>query len=1156
MMKNTIFKKEKSIHSKSNSKYNKNHGESTAQKNDLKKNSSNKDNLMNYEPVYNNFNSSNKGDNHTNFLTITIEKESLNNELNSNSDFKLKQGNNNLNLSNKYQIKSKYIFIEKEKNLSPNIRQINNNCINYTQKKIATKRIKGNLISIKKNKNFCKNMKEKGNMINNSHKGNKIYNKIIIEEKQEIKNNETNNDSLNFDKKESFPESNKNNKRNRNKNYNLKLKTRDKSLSKKNNKLFIEEEKTIIVNDINYINNLNIMNYFHRISSTADNNSKKNNSKILLQEIDMNNFNIISEKNSNNLSKNLINSEIKIPKDNTEIILNNKLMKQRELNKKTNQKKSAGNNKVIVTENKDKKYNQNIINSKISNKKLIKKNLIKKKGNINNEKEEINQNISNESINRNSLLKTDENIKSDIYKKKKKIKENINNSYFSIMKKKELKEMKSGNISSSNKVNNILFINNNSEEKMHLKSNSKNNNNNNTNSNSNNQTQTKAQINPPSKKNMAYFSQKSQNKLINNSTNNIHNHNLGNKDMIKIKMHKNNKETSIKKYSNKNYNIKINNNNFKKDKIKRSISPNINNNYNNLRHTANIKNYHINKLESNFFLNEIIIDLSKHTNNNSNDYDEILKTHHNNLNGGYLLNNTTKNSNHKHISPRNTIKTKKLFSSLYSKFSDKENKNLINNFNSTYTNNNRFTVNKNNHVNINVDNILNTENKENKINIKERANLDINIIGIHTFPNRKVNVFSDKKDIKNIKEIKNLSIEESLSDIQIPSIPEENIKVIPLKIMKYNNQHMNLTNKDLANKINKILYKEKIIKCILLFLSNEDLYNLCSVNYTTYKIIIKLILNIIFNKIVKNINNKNLVRKIWNKELLKFSNFINMNNNIDIIYHNYKKSSTKYDNEIIKDLLRTFPKDSAFQRGSSCYQKLFNILKVYSNFNNEIGYAQGMNFIVAKLIKFFDNEKDSFIYLDSLFNKLKMVEVIGIKNNLEKKMKMVQFLLKSLCPDILYFLESKKINHEIFTAKWYITLFSKNFKFDNILMVIWNFAIIFGWKFIFLFSISVIVSFKERYINLDLYDFTQYMKNIFVFEHFKKKFNDVMNLTFSYMAKWKNIIKKMDINMNDKNGIINEAKFLSEKDEEETDDNNENYKDKEEIIFNDDYAFT
>jgi len=1160
MMKNTIFKKEKSIHSKSNSKYKKNNIESTTQKNKLKKNSSNKDNIINNEVVYSNFNSNSKGDNHTNFLTITIEKESLNNELNSKSDYKLKPANNNLNLSNKYQIKSKYIFIEKEKNLSPNIKHINNNCINYTQKKIATKRIKGNLISIKKNKNLYKNMKEKANVINNSHNGNKIYNKLIIEEKLPTKNSDINNDFLNLDKKGSFI-GNNSNKGNKNKNYNLKLKTREKSLTKKNNKLAIEEEKTIIVNDINYINNLNIMNYFHRISSTADNNNKANNSKIIYQERDSNNINIISDKNSNNLSKNLINSEIKNPKGNIEVIQNNKLMKQKELNKKTTQKKFAGNKKIIATENKDKdkdkKYNQNINNSKISNKKLIKKNLIKKKGNLNHERDEMNQNISNESLNRNSLLKTDENPRPNVYKKKKKIKENINNSYFFIMKKKELKEMKSENLSGPNEGNNILFINNNSEEKMHLRSNNKNNIVN-INSDSNNQTQT--QINPAPKKNVASFSQKSQNKMVNNSTNNIHNHNLVNKDMIKINIHKNNKEASIKKYSNKNYNIKINSNNFKKGKMKRSISPNVNNNYYNLRHTANIKNYHINKLEANIFLNEIIIDLSKNLNinNNSNDLDEIIKTN-NNINSSNLLNNTTKNSSQKHISPRNTIKTKNLFSSLYTKFSNNEDRNFANNFNSTYTNNNRYTTNKNNNINIKIGNILNTENKANIINNKEKSKLDINIIGIRTFPNRKINFISDRIDMKNIKEIKNISLEESLNnDIQIPSIPEENIKVIPLKTMKYNNQHMNLKNQNLTNKINKILYQEKIIKCILLFLSNEDLYNLSTVNYTIYKIVIKLILNIIFNKIAKNINNKNLVRKIWNKELLKYSNFINMNNNnMDNIYHNYKKNSNnKYDNEIIKDLLRTFPKDSDFQRGSACYQKLFNILKVYSNYNHEIGYAQGMNFIVAKLIKFFNNERDSFVYLDSLFNKLKMVEVIGIKNNLEKKMKTVQFLLKSLCPDILYFLESKKINHEIFTAKWYITLFSKNFKFDHILMVIWNFAIIFGWKFIFLFSISVIVSFKERYINLDLYDFTQYMKNIFVFEHFQKKFNDVMSLTFSYMAKWKNIIKKMDASMSDKRDNINEMKFLSEKDEEETDDNNENYKDKDEIIYNDDYAFT
>ena len=666
---------------------------------------------------------------------------------------------------------------------------------------------------------------------------------------------------------------------------------------------------------------------------------------------------------------------------------------------------------------------------------------------------------------------------------------------------------------------------------------------------------------------------------MNNSTNNIHKHNLVNKDLIKIKINNHNinhnKDNSINKYSNKNNSIKINLNDFKKHKMKRSISPNMNSNIN-LRHTANNKNFRIKKIESNFFMNEVIIDLSKYigTNNNNNnnfnnEIDDGIITSSNNSG----LNNTEKNREHKYISPKNTIESKKLYSPLYSNLNlnlnDKEVKNfniISNNFNSTYTSNKRNTVNKN-HIKINIENILNTDNKINIISNNEKNKFDINVLGMHSFPNKKLNFLSDKKT-NTLNNIKNFNIDESLGDIQIPSIPEENIQVIPLKTMKYNNQHMITNTKDLILKFHKLFQTEKIFNSILLFLSKEDFYHLSYIDNYTYKIVMKIILNKLYNQIVKNINNNNIVKKIWNHELLKYSDFLGINN-FDVLYQNYISNSNNiYDKEISKDLLRTLPNDSTFQRGSSRYQKLFNILKAYSNYNNEIGYAQGMNFIVAKLIKFFDDEKESFIYLDSIFNKLNMVEVLGIKNNLEKKMKIIHFLLKTLCTDILFFLEKKKINHEIFTAQWYITLFSKNFKYDNILMVIWNFAIIFGWKFIFLFSISVIVSFKDKYINLDLYDFTQYMKNIFVFEHFKKKFNDVMKLTFNYMTQWKNIIKKIDVKLfdknnnikNNKNNKIKRIKSLSEKDEDETSDNNDNdndnYKEKEDIIFNDDYTFT
>jgi hypothetical protein len=309
--------------------------------------------------------------------------------------------------------------------------------------------------------------------------------------------------------------------------------------------------------------------------------------------------------------------------------------------------------------------------------------------------------------------------------------------------------------------------------------------------------------------------------------------------------------------------------------------------------------------------------------------------------------------------------------------------------------------------------------------------------------------------------------------------------------------------------LEKIFQNEKLVGMILIYLTNKDLFNLSLVNNSCFKMTSKSVLKKIMNKIIYNINKKKLIEKIWNNELLKYSNFNHMNN-FDNVYLSYLNNSKKYDCDINKDLLRTFPKDDSFHKGSESYNKLFNVLRAYSNYNNEIGYAQGMNFIVAKLIVFFKKEKESFIYLDSLFNKLDMVNVIGVYNNLEKKMKIFQFLLKKFCPDVIAFMEKEKINHEIFTASWFITLFSKNFKYDNILLILWNFSIIFGWKFIYLFSISVIAIFKEKYIKLDLYDFTQYMKNIFVFENFKNKFKDIMNLTFYYLSKWKNIQKDIE----------------------------------------------
>lgn len=45
---------------------------------------------------------------------------------------------------------------------------------------------------------------------------------------------------------------------------------------------------------------------------------------------------------------------------------------------------------------------------------------------------------------------------------------------------------------------------------------------------------------------------------------------------------------------------------------------------------------------------------------------------------------------------------------------------------------------------------------------------------------------------------------------------------------------------------------------------------------------------------------------------------------------------------------------------TSGQNRLYNILKAYTEYDPEIGYCQGMNFIAALLLTYIPNEEDAF----------------------------------------------------------------------------------------------------------------------------------------------------------------------------------------------------
>ena len=101
---------------------------------------------------------------------------------------------------------------------------------------------------------------------------------------------------------------------------------------------------------------------------------------------------------------------------------------------------------------------------------------------------------------------------------------------------------------------------------------------------------------------------------------------------------------------------------------------------------------------------------------------------------------------------------------------------------------------------------------------------------------------------------------------------------------------------------------------------------------------------------------KELRKDLWliasgaKKEMKDFPNYYHdiVNNYPDYIPSLFEKT-------IENDLCRTFPEEEFFQNKENI-DKIRNILLAFSRRNSSIGYTQGFNFIVGRLLKVIQNE--------------------------------------------------------------------------------------------------------------------------------------------------------------------------------------------------------
>ncbi len=77
-----------------------------------------------------------------------------------------------------------------------------------------------------------------------------------------------------------------------------------------------------------------------------------------------------------------------------------------------------------------------------------------------------------------------------------------------------------------------------------------------------------------------------------------------------------------------------------------------------------------------------------------------------------------------------------------------------------------------------------------------------------------------------------------------------------------------------------------------------------------------------------------------------------------------QKSDPQAEFNIEKDLARTFPDIDEFKEsGKSGKNRLFNVLKAYSQFDPKVSYCQGLNYVAAILLLYIKQEELAFFTL-------------------------------------------------------------------------------------------------------------------------------------------------------------------------------------------------
>eukprot|EP01017_Pseudomicrothorax_dubius_P030777 TRINITY_DN3864_c0_g1_i3.p1 TRINITY_DN3864_c0_g1~~TRINITY_DN3864_c0_g1_i3.p1 ORF type:complete len:647 (-),score=123.87 TRINITY_DN3864_c0_g1_i3:149-2089(-) len=145
--------------------------------------------------------------------------------------------------------------------------------------------------------------------------------------------------------------------------------------------------------------------------------------------------------------------------------------------------------------------------------------------------------------------------------------------------------------------------------------------------------------------------------------------------------------------------------------------------------------------------------------------------------------------------------------------------------------------------------------------------------------------------------------------------------------------------------------------------------------------------------------------------------------------------------QIELDVIRTFP-DMAYFATEKARDSLRAVLNAYAKRNGYVGYCQGFNVIVGKMIPFM-TEEEAFWLFTSLIENILPLEYYTNMAGAIADLRVLNMLISSMFPDVGRKLREIGMDLSLFTLRWFVCVYASIFN-EEMLFPIWDFLFTYG----------------------------------------------------------------------------------------------------------------